>query len=1044
MNISEFFIRRPVATTLLMATVAIFGIMAYLRLPISDLPSVDFPTINVQAGLPGATPDEMASAVATPLEKQFTEIAGLLSMSSQSSQGSTSITLQFDLSRNIDDAAQDVNAAISRAAGSLPHNMPSPPSYQKVNPAASPVYILAVTSDSLPIYTVDNYAENLLGDSISEISGVAEVSVFGSTPYAVRIQADPQALAARGIGIDQLVNTIQNGNPNLPTGILNYGKHTAYNIYTNGQLSDAAEYRKLIVAYQNGVPVHLDEVANVLDSVEDNQLAAWCVTKPAVVLAIELQPGANTVATVDAIKALVPKLALSIPHSIQLTPIFDHSVDIRYGVQQVKFTLLMALILVVIVIFGFLRTLRATIIPSIAMPFAIVGTFAMMYELNYTIDYFSLLALTLSVGFIIDDAVVMLENCYRHIEMGQPPMEATLQASREIGFTIISMTLSLAAIFIPILFLSGIIGRLLQEFAMTLAIAILFSGVISLTLTPMMCSRFLKPPGKKHNFLYKLMEHFFEASLRIYQKMLRFSLRMRLFVLIGSFFTLLLTLYLLVTIPESFIPAGDSGRIRITTQASQSISFDDMVRHQLAAATIVAADPNVETFMSFCSGNSGRLLVTLKPNGPRKLTTNQVLYELRNKLSKIVGINCYLQNMLPVNINGRYTNGEFQFVLLSPDEDDLYKYSPILLDKLSKVKGIVDVNSDLEIQADKVTVQVDRQRAESLGVSADAVEEALSYAYGATQISTIYDPEAEYEVIMELLPKDQQNPQDLSQLYITSSSGTLVPLSAVSNVVKGVGPLQINHTGELSSVTISFDLGPGMTLSQAVADVQSLAKATLPDTIVPSFSGEAQQFQAAVVNMGELLLVSVVVIYIILGMLYESFIHPITILTALPFAGLGALLALMLFGKELDLYAFVGLIMLVGLVKKNGIIMVDFAIDAQRHQGLAPEEAIFQACSIRFRPIMMTTMAALLGTLPIALSSAGEAGTRQPLGIAVVGGLLFSQFLTLFVTPVFYIYMDKVGGFFIRNRKESGGNGNGDVNGNETVANEKFPLAVHT
>jgi hydrophobic/amphiphilic exporter-1 (mainly G- bacteria), HAE1 family len=1018
MNISEFFIRRPIATTLLMATVAIFGIMAYFRLPISDLPSVDFPTINVQAGLPGATPEEMASAVATPLEDQFTAIAGLASMTSQSSQGSTSITLQFDLSRDIDDAAQDVSAAISRAEGSLPHNMPSPPSYYKVNPAAAPVYLLGVSSDSLPIYTVDNYAENLLGDSISEISGVAQVNVFGSTPYAVRIQADPGALAARGIGIDQVVAQVQNGNPNLPTGILNYGAHTAYNIYTNGQLSDAAEYRKLIVAYRNGAPVHLDEVANVIDSVANNQLAAWCVTKPAVVLAIELQPGANTVATVDAIKALVPKLALSIPHSIQLTAIYDRTVAIRYGVAQVKFTLLLALILVVIVIFAFLRTIRATIIPSIAMPFAIIGTFAMMYELNFTIDYFSLLALTLSVGFIVDDAVVMLENCYRHIEMGEAPMEATFTASREIGFTIISMTLSLAAIFIPILFLSGIIGRLLQEFAMTLAIAILLSGVISLTLTPMMCSRFLVPAEKKHGFLYKLMEHFFTASLHLYQKLLKLSLRLRFFVLIGAAVTLVVTLYLLVILPESFIPAGDSGRIIVSTQASQSISFDAMVKHQLAAANIVAADPNVQTFMSFCSGNTGRLLITLKPNGPRQLTTDQVLYEMRNKLSKVVGLRSYLQNQLPVNVNGHATNGEFQFTLTSPDEDALYQNSTTLLDNLSKIKGIADVSSDLEIDAGKVTIEVDRQKAESLGVTANAVEEALSYAYGQTQISTIYDPAAQYEVIMELEPKYQQKPEDLSLLYITSSSGTLVPLSAVSHLVKGVGPLLINQSGILPSVTISFNLGPGMTLSQAVADVQNLAK-TLPSSIIATFQGEAQQFQAAVVNMGELLLIAVVVIYIVLGMLYESFIHPITILTALPFAGLGALISLMLFGKGLDLYAFVGLIMLVGLVKKNGIMMVDFAIEAERNQGLKPEEAIFQACSIRFRPIMMTTMAALLGTLPIALSSEGEAGTRQPLGIAVVGGLLFSQFLTLFVTPVFYIYMDKVQSFLSGKRKNS-------------------------
>jgi HAE1 family hydrophobic/amphiphilic exporter-1 len=1018
MNISALFIRRPVATTLMMASLVIFGIMAYWQLPVSDLPDVGFPTIVVSASLPGANPDTMASSVATPLEKQFTQIAGLQAMTSQSSQGSTSITLTFALRRNINNCAQDVQAAISQASGQLPHNMPNPPTYRKVNPAEQAILLLVLESKTLPMYTVDDYAENLLGDSISEVDGVAQVNVYGAQTYAVRIQVNPKALAARGIGVDQLMQTIQAANVDQPTGTL-WGVHKAYQVYSNGQLTTAAAYRPLIVQYNKatGAVVRLDQVAHVINSVVDDKMEAWYYAhgkgSRAVILAIQKQPAANTIQVVDDIEKLLPKLRASIPASVTLTTMYDKSLDIRAGVADVKLTLGLALILVTLVIFGFLKSIRATIIPVIAMPLAIIGTFTVMYEMHFTIDYFSLLAITLAVGFIVDDAVVMLENSYRHIEMGQTPMQATLQASREIGFTIISMTLSLVAVFIPIIFLGGIIGRLLNEFAITLAAAILFSGAISLTLTPMLCSRILRDERhRRHNFLYRFMESLFDRSLKIYLWLLRGMLKARLLVAILAVATLWLTLHLLATIPEGFIPAGDSGHILVATQAAEGISFDSLVKHQQALAKMVGNNPNVENFMSLAGGgpfgatNGGDMFFHLKPAGDRPLTTDQVISELRPKFARVVGIKAFLQNIPPINVNGQLTKAEYQFTLMSPDTAALYKYAPILTDRLRKLPGLEEVNNDLLIKTPQVNIVPDDNRAQILGVSHQAIEDALGLAYGQEQISTIYDPQAQYEVIMEAESKYQRNPEDLSLLYVTSATGQLVPLNAVTHVTKSVGPLMINQTGIFPSVTISFNVASNYSLSKAVDEIQKTAKATLPPQIITQFQGAAQLFKEAVINMGILLLVAVVVIYIVLGILYESFIHPITILTALPFAGLGALLTLMIFGKILDLYAFVGVIMLIGLVKKNGIMMVDFAI-VERDKGASPVEAIYRACSVRFRPIMMTTMAALLGTLPIAIGIGADSETRRPLGLAVVGGLLFSQFLTLLVTPVFYVYLEE-------------------------------------
>ena len=1031
MNLSSIFIRRPIATTLLMVTLLIFGIMAYTKLPVSDLPDVGRPTIVVNAALPGANPYTMASSVATPLEKQFTQIAGLQAMTSQSSLGTTSITLTFALSRNINNCALDVQAAISRAGGQLPHNMPNPPTYRKVNPADQAILLLVLQSKTLPMYTVDDYAENLLGDAISEVNGVAAVNVFGAQTFAVRIQVNPKALAARGIGIDQLMQTIQNANVNQPTGVL-WGNQRAYQIYSQGQLTTAAAYRPLIVQRNaaTGAVVRLDQVARVLNGVVNDKQEAWYYAggkfSPAVILAIQKQPDANTIAIVDDIEKLLPKLQASLPPSLQLRTMYDKSVDIRQGVSDVKLTLGLALMLVTLVIFAFLKNILATVIPVIAMPLAIIGTFGIMYELHYTIDYFSLLAMTLAVGFIVDDAVVMLENCHRHIEMGEAPMEAAYHASQEISFTILSMTLSLVAVFIPIIFLQGIIGRLLNEFAITLATAILFSGLISLTLTPMLCSRLLKDThNQKHNFLYRAMDGLFEWSHQIYLWLLRLALKARFFMLLLSAAALYLTVHLLIIIPKGFIPAGDSGHILVATQAAEGVSYQNLVRSQLALGKMVGNDPNVANFMSIAGGgpfglsNGGDMFFHLKPVGERPLTTDQLMVKLRKEFSRVVGIKSFLQNIPPINVNGQLTKAQYQFTLLSPDTTALFKYAPILTDRLRKLPGLEDVNNDLLINAPQINVIPDDNRAELLGVSHAAIEDALGLAYGQEQISTIYDPQAQYEVIMEVQPAYQRNLSDLSLLYVTSDTGKLIPLNAVTRVTKSRGPLIINQTGILPSVTISFNVGSNYSLSSAVSEIQTTAKAVLPPQIITDFQGAAQMFKDAIINMGELLLIAVVVIYIVLGILYESFIHPVTILTALPFAGLGALVALIMCHDSLDLYAFVGVIMLIGLVKKNGIMMVDFAI-VERAKGTAPVEAIYKACSVRFRPIMMTTMAALLGTLPIALGTGADADTRRPLGIAVVGGLLFSQFLTLLITPVFYVYFEEFQTWLARRKNRVG------------------------
>jgi len=1012
-NISARWIRRPIMTSLVMISILFFGIIGYRNLPVNDLPQMDYPTIQVSAILPGASPEVMASTVATPLEKKFSTIQGLESMTSSNTQGSTSITMQFSLDRNIDAAAQDVNSMISAAMGVLP-TMPAPPTYQKVNPAEWPIMFYAMIGETVKDTTTYNYVDSVIAPRLSTIQGVSEVIKYGKK-YAVRIQVNPHSLATKGIGINEVASALSAANVNIPGGSLD-GPYQSYTLDPQGQLKKADDYNQLIIAYQKGYPVRIQDVGKSIDSVDSKRATVWYVndemSQKTVVFAIRKQPGANAVDVARQIKEIMPKLQGEIPQGIEVRLLFDQTDFIRSSIKDVQFTLLLTVGLVVIVIFLFLRSFRPTIITSIAVPLSLVATFAVMYLFGYSLNNLSLMALVLSVGFVVDDAIVMLENIIRRMEMGEDAMTASIRGSQEIGFTILSMTISLVVVFIPVLFMGGIVGRILREFSVSIAAAILISGFVSLTLTPMMASLFLKNHAAgKHGRLYELSERVFKAMLAFYERSLRKVLQYRLIALIFTIVIMAGTVWVYKISPGGFIPSEDRNFFICFLMASDTISYADMAAHQDVLNKIVIDDPDVDAIISVAAvpnNNKGFIFARSVDSKKRKRSIDQIINELRPKVNVIPGLMVFPMNPPPIEIGGKESNALYSYTLKSEDLNNLYVYGKDFEQRVRAIPGLTDVSSDLSFRSLKMEINIDRDKASTLGLTAQQIENALTYAFSGGKVSTIYAATTQYDVDLELDESFSAYPDILELLFIKSATGKLVPLNTVATIKKTLGPLSVNHQGQRPAATISFNLLPGHSIGPATEQIRKLAEKVLPTSISGSFEGAAQAFETSFAKLGFLLFVTIVVIYVVLGILYESYLHPITILSALPLAGFGALVALRIFRMELDLYAFVGIILLVGLVKKNGIMMIDFALEAERNENKPAEEAILDACLVRFRPIMMTTMAALFGTLPIALGLGAGGESRQPLGVAVVGGLFFSQFLTMYITPVFYVYIDKL------------------------------------